>query len=52
MYSGSENSSDVNPLCMACITGHLEIASYLVSKNVCDVDGVFKWAWDQGYHYT
>ena len=41
MYSGSGNSSDANPLYVACIAGHLEIASYLVSKNMCDVDGVF-----------
>ena len=35
----SGDSSDINPLFVACVNGHLEIADYLISKSICDVKG-------------
>ena len=37
LLSGS--NSDVKTLYVACVNRHLEIVSYLISKNICDVEG-------------
>ena len=35
----SGNSSNINPLYLACVNGHPEVADYLISKKICDVKG-------------